>query len=102
MVHKSQLTLADAAQLLYDDYATDKELTIFTTLGDNNTLDRITCSPTRMNGQPTIRGLRLTVKRLLQLLILYPNRDELRREYPEIEDEDIRQALLYAINRIED
>jgi uncharacterized protein (DUF433 family) len=59
-------------------------------------LDRITVSPARMNGQPCIRNLRLTVKRVIELIALYPDRGELLREYPEIEEEDIWQALTYA------
>ncbi|HOU41409.1 MAG TPA: DUF433 domain-containing protein [Promineifilum sp.] len=65
-------------------------------------LDRITTDPKRLNGQPCIRGLRLTVRRVLELLALYPNRAELQREYPELEDEDIRQALAYAAANLED
>ncbi len=65
-------------------------------------LDRITVNPARMNGQPTIRDLRLTVKRVVELIALYPEREELRQEYPEIEDEDIRQALLYAAASLDD
>jgi uncharacterized protein (DUF433 family) len=59
-------------------------------------LDRITVNPARMNGQPCIRNLRLTVKRVIELVALYPDRAELFREYPELEEEDIRQALTYA------
>ena len=59
-------------------------------------LERITVNPARMNGQPCIRNLRLTVKRVIELVALYPDRGELLREYPELEDEDIRQALVYA------
>jgi uncharacterized protein (DUF433 family) len=33
---------------------------------------------------------------------VYPDRAELRREYPELEDEDIRQALEYAAATLED
>ncbi|MCE5197836.1 MAG: DUF433 domain-containing protein [Armatimonadota bacterium] len=65
-------------------------------------LDRITIDPEVMNGQPCIRGLRLTVRRVLEALALYPDRKELRREYPEIEDEDIRQALEYAAANLDD
>ena len=65
-------------------------------------LDRITMNPGRMNGQPTIRDLRLTVKRVIELLALYPDRTELRREYPELEDKDIQQALSFAAARLED
>jgi len=64
--------------------------------------DRITREPTRMNGQPCIRNLRLTVRRVLELMALYVDRAELRREYPELEDEDIRQALLFAATSLED
>jgi uncharacterized protein (DUF433 family) len=55
-----------------------------------------------MNGQPCIRDLRITVRRLLDALATYPNRDDLQREYPELEDEDIHQALAYAGALIED
>jgi uncharacterized protein (DUF433 family) len=64
--------------------------------------DRITCDPAVMNGQPCIRGLRLTVRRVLEALATYPDRAELRTEYPEIEDEDIRQALEYAAANLDD
>jgi uncharacterized protein (DUF433 family) len=57
--------------------------------------DRITVDPARMNGQPCIRDLRLTVRRVVELAAFYPDRKELLREYPELDDEDIRQALLW-------
>lgn len=60
------------------------------------TFDRITIDSAVMNGQPCIRGLRLTVRRVLSNLALYQDRHELRVEYPELEEEDIRQALHYA------
>lgn len=66
------------------------------------TLDRITVEPGKMNGQPCIRGLRLTVKRVLLALAMYPDRAELRRAYPDLEEEDIRQALAYAAANLED
>lgn len=64
--------------------------------------DRISTDPNRLNGQPCIRDLRLTVRRVLELLALYSDRGELHREYPELEDEDIRQALAYAAANLED
>jgi len=64
--------------------------------------DRITRDPGRMNGQPCIRNLRLTVRRVVEAVAVYPDREELRREYPELEDEDIRQALAYAAAMLED
>jgi uncharacterized protein (DUF433 family) len=65
-------------------------------------LDRITSTPGRMSGQPCIRDLRLTVKRVLAALATYPDREALRTDYPELDDEDIRQALAYAASAIED
>jgi len=65
-------------------------------------LDRITINPAQMNGQPCIRNLRLTVRRIIELLAVYLDREELRREYPELEDEDIRQSLAYVASYLED
>jgi uncharacterized protein (DUF433 family) len=64
--------------------------------------DRITSDPAVVNGQPCIRGMRLTVRRVLEVLATYPERNELRREYPELDDEDIRQALGYAAANLDD
>ena len=64
--------------------------------------DRITIDPARMNGQPCVRNMRLTVRRIVELAAFYPNREELRREYPELEDEDIQQCLLYAAANLDD
>jgi uncharacterized protein (DUF433 family) len=65
-------------------------------------LERITVDVTRMNGEPCIRDLRLTVRRVLEALAVYPDRVKLRREYPELEDEDIRQALAFAAALVDD
>lgn len=64
--------------------------------------DRITRDPAVLNGQPCIRGLRISVRRLLDALATYPDREEFRAEYPEIDDEDIRQALAYAAASLDD
>ena len=65
-------------------------------------LDRIQIDPERMNGQPAIRNLRLTVRRVIELVALYPDRSELKAEFPELEDEDIQQALMYAASSLDD
>lgn len=64
--------------------------------------DRITVDPKKLNGQPCIRGLRITVRRVLEALATYPDREELRQEYPELEDADIQQALGYAAAALDD
>jgi uncharacterized protein (DUF433 family) len=65
-------------------------------------LDRITIDPARMNGQPCLRNTRLTVRRVVEIAAFFHDREELRREYPELEDEDIRQALLCAASYLDD
>ena len=68
----------------------------------NTPFDRITVDPAVMNGQPCIRGMRLTVRRVVEAVALYPDRTELKSEYPELEDEDIRQALEFAAGNLDD
>lgn len=65
-------------------------------------LERITVNPAIMNGQPCIRGMRLTVRRVVEAAALYPDRHELKAEYPELEDEDIVQALEFAARNLDD
>ena len=55
-----------------------------------------------MNGQPCIRGMRLTLRRVIQAVALYPDRSELQAEYPELEDDDIVQALEFAARNLDD
>jgi len=64
-------------------------------------LDRITIDAETMNGQPCIRGLRLTVRRIVEAIALYPNWEDLQAEYPELEGEDIRQALAFAAKNLD-
>ncbi|MFN7138719.1 MAG: DUF433 domain-containing protein [Limisphaerales bacterium] len=60
------------------------------------TFKRITCDPKKMNGQPCIRGMRITVRRVLEALATYRSREEMLKDYPDLEDEDIREALEFA------
>lgn len=64
--------------------------------------DRVTWNPRQMNGQPCIRGMRLTVRRVVEAVALYPNREELFRNYPELEPDDVHQALAFAAANLED
>ena len=59
-------------------------------------LDRITINPEVCMGQPTIRGMRLTVAFVLKLLASGMNHVEIIKSYPELEEMDIRQAIEYA------
>jgi uncharacterized protein (DUF433 family) len=64
--------------------------------------DKITVNPEIMNGQPCIRGMRLTVWRVVEAVALYPDWEELQLEYPELEIKDIRQALQFAAGNLDD
>ena len=64
--------------------------------------DRITVDPHQMNGQPCIRGMRLTVRRVVEAVSLYPDREEFFREYPELKEDDVKQALEFAAANLED
>jgi uncharacterized protein (DUF433 family) len=64
--------------------------------------DRISVDPEIMNGQPCIRNMRLTVRRVVEAVAIYPDWDELKQEYPELEKEDIRQALQFAAGNLYD
>src|SRR5438309_10636668 len=55
-------------------------------------LERITTDPARMNGEPCIQDLRLTVRRVLEALAIYPDRAELKREYPQLERSEERRV----------
>ena len=64
--------------------------------------DRITWNPNQMTGQPCIRGMRLTVRRVMEAVALYPNRDDLFRNYPELAPADVWQTLAFAAANLED
>jgi uncharacterized protein (DUF433 family) len=66
------------------------------------TFDRIMIDPAVVNGQPCIKGTRVTVKRVLLALAECPNREEIRKDYPQLQDQDIQQALEYAAASLED
>jgi uncharacterized protein (DUF433 family) len=59
-------------------------------------LDRITIDPNVCLGQPTLRGMRITVSVVLKMLAGGKSVQEVLAAYPELEAEDIQQAMRYA------
>jgi uncharacterized protein (DUF433 family) len=59
-------------------------------------LDRITIDPAICLGQPTIRGGRITVSTVLKMLAGGSSQQDVIDAYPELEEEDVRQAIRYA------
>lgn len=59
-------------------------------------LDRIQIDPEVCEGKPTVRGLRITVDFVLKLLGDGYTADDIVREYPELEKDDVYQAARYG------
>ncbi|HCX89658.1 MAG: hypothetical protein COW04_05935 [Deltaproteobacteria bacterium CG12_big_fil_rev_8_21_14_0_65_43_10] len=58
--------------------------------------NRITINPEVCMGQPTIRGMRITVAFVLKLLASGMTHEEVLKAYPELKEEDILQTIEYA------
>ena len=63
-------------------------------------LDRIKVNPNVLVGKPTIRGLRISVEQILTALANGVPSDDLLRDYPELEPEDIQACLVYAVDLV--
>lgn len=59
-------------------------------------LDRITTNPEQCGGRPCIRGMRIRVSDVLDLLAAGLTTGEVLEELPDLEEEDIQAALQYA------
>ena len=59
-------------------------------------IDRITIKKGRCGGRPTIRGMRIRVQDVLDLLANGATRGEILADYPYLEDADITASLQYA------
>jgi len=59
-------------------------------------LDRITSDPNVMGGKACVRGMRISVSLVVNLVANGMSFEEILDEYPDLEPEDIRQALRYA------
>lgn len=61
-----------------------------------NLLQRITFDQRVLHGKPLIRGLRISVEMILELMVKGSNAQEILEDYPELEPADIQAALSYA------
>lgn len=60
------------------------------------TFTRITVDPERMGGEPCIRGLRIPVATVLGMMADGMSEEEILAAYPDLEAEDLHEALRYA------
>jgi uncharacterized protein (DUF433 family) len=64
-----------------------------------NYLQRITVNPNQCGGRPCIRGMRIRVKDVLELLAAGVSESEILADYPYLEPEDIRASLAFAADQ---
>jgi uncharacterized protein (DUF433 family) len=69
---------------------------------DQQLLQRISNDPKVMGGKPVIRGTRLTVEFILNLLAHGASMDEIQREYEGLTRDDIQACILFATRALED
>ena len=62
-------------------------------------MDRITIKPDLCGGEPTIRGMRITVSHVLEMLAGGMTPDEVLQDFPYLEKADIEACLEYAARR---
>ncbi|NEP76918.1 MAG: DUF433 domain-containing protein [Okeania sp. SIO3B3] len=64
-----------------------------------NLLDRITYNPRQCGGRPGIRGIRISVSDILEMLAENVSSGEILEDFPDLEEEDIQACLLFAARR---
>lgn len=59
-------------------------------------LNRITNNPSVLTGKPVIRGMRISVEQILKMLARGISHEDIIKEFPLLEDDDIKACLVYA------
>ena len=68
---------------------------------DTELLRRITVDPEQCGGRPCIRGMRIRVLDVLELLAAGETQDQILSDYPYLESDDIAASLLYAARQLD-
>jgi len=66
---------------------------------ENDLLQRITTEPGKCGGKPCIRGMRIRVTDVLELLANNVSREQILIDFPDLEPEDIQASLRFAAQR---
>jgi uncharacterized protein (DUF433 family) len=61
-----------------------------------NDIERITINPKQCGGRPCIRGMRIRVKDVLDMLAGGATQEEILADFPDLQAEDIRASIAYA------
>jgi uncharacterized protein (DUF433 family) len=63
-------------------------------------LNRITINPSILTGKPTIRGMRISVEQIIKMLARGISHEDIFKDFPLLDEEDIKACLLYAALKI--
>ena len=66
-----------------------------------NYMERITFSPNQCGGRPCIRGMRIRVKDVLDLVAAGNSESEILADFPDLEADDIKASLEYAAAQLD-
>ena len=66
---------------------------------NSNLLNRITFNPAQCGGRPCVRGMRIRVVDILEMLASGVSEDQILADFPDVERDDIRACLHYAAQR---
>lgn len=64
-------------------------------------MNRITTNPAQCGGRPCIRGMRIRVKDVLDMLAGGATQEEILRDFPDLDAEDIRACIAYAARYVD-
>jgi len=64
-------------------------------------MQRITFNPDQCGGRPCIRGMRIRVKDVLDMLAAGESEQTILEDYPDLQAEDIRACLEYAATKVD-
>lgn len=65
-----------------------------------NLLDRITFNPKQLGGKPCVRGMRISVSDVLELLADNMSHEEIVKQLPDLELDDVKACIAFAAQRI--
>ena len=71
------------------------------TVPSNTLLDRITSNPDVCGGRPCIRGMRIRVSDILEMLASGVAQSEILDDFPDLDPDDIKACLMFAARRLD-
>ena len=92
--------MIDPLLKIVDESNLRRMITLMTNTGENR-MDRITFNPLQCGGRPCIRGMRIRVSDILEMLAADVTEAQILADFPDLEHDDIRASLQFAAQRSE-